>query len=227
MPVVFNPVSIPPEEGAEFELYGKEDLKTPGNHFFKEEENNAKRAKLAAEWSNFKYELADWAKEYLAIPSSSVKLTPTEWALRRFLRQKTSYSRSYPLLLLLGEVCLSMPVSNAWPERGASAVKRLKTCLRNSQKKDMLESLLHTTINGPPVERAEALINTAVAMWKDKKKLRKLSSSHLESFSTENLEQDHHEIAEELKIPMMDLINFKEGQDEQPRGCEEIVVELE
>lgn len=81
-----------------------------------------------------------------------------------------------------------MPVSNAWPERGASAVKRLKTRLRNSLKKDMLESLLHITINGPPVEKAEALINTTVAMWKDKKKRRKLPSSHLESFSTENLE---------------------------------------
>ena len=185
MPVVesfriFDTVSIPPEEGAEFELYGKEDIKTLGNHFFKGEENHAKHAKLAAEWSNFKYELADWAKEYLAIPSSSVKLTPIEWALRRFLRQKTSYSRSYPLLLLVGEVRLSMPVSNAWPERGASAVKRLKTRLRNSLKKDMLESLLHITINGPPVEKAEALINTAVAMWKDKKKRRKLPSSHLE-----------------------------------------------
>ena len=53
-------------------------------------------------------------------------------------------------------------------------------------------------------------------MWKDKKKRRKLPSSHLESFSTENLEQDHHEIAEELELPMMDLINFEEGQDEEP-----------
>ena len=53
------------------------------------------------------------------------------------------------------------------------------------------------------------------------------TSFHLESFSTENLEQDHHEIAEELEMPMVDLINFEEGQDEEPRGCEEIVVELE
>ena len=76
----------------------------------------------------------------------------------------------------------------------------------------MLESLLHITINGPPVEKAEALINTAVAMCKDKKKRRKLPSSHLESFSTENLEQDYHEIAEELEMPMVDLINFEEGK---------------
>ena len=73
----------------------------------------------------------------------------------------------------------------------------------------MLKSLLHITINGPPVEKAEALINTAVAMWKDKNKWRKLPSSHIESFSTENLKQDHHEIAEELEIPMVDLISKK------------------
>ena len=120
-----------------------------------------------------------------------------------------------------------MPVSNAWPERGASAVKRLKTRLRNSLKKDMLKSLLHITINGSPVEKAEVLINTAVAMWKDKKKRRKLPSSHLELLLTKNLEQDHHEIAEELEITMMDSINFEEGQDEEPRECEKIVVELE
>jgi len=57
-----------------------------------------------------------------------------------------------------------MPVSNAWPERGASALKRLKTRLRNSQKKEMLESLLHISINGPPVKESEAVINKAVAL---------------------------------------------------------------
>ena len=63
-------------------------------------------------------------------------------------------------------------------------------------------------------------------MWKDKKKQQKLPSSHLESFSTENLEQDHHEIAEELEIPVVDFINFEEEDDEELRGYEKIVVEL-
>ena len=68
-----------------------------------------------------------------------------------------------------------MPVSNAGPERGASALKRLKTRPRNSLKKEMLESLLHISINGPPVKKkSEAVINKAVALWKEKKHRRKL-----------------------------------------------------
>ena len=70
-----------------------------------------------------------------------------------------------------------MPVSNAWPERGASALKRLKTRLRNSLKKEMLESLLHISLNGPPVKESEAVINKAVALWKAKKHRRKLPQS--------------------------------------------------
>ena len=133
-----------------FERYGKSDIQTLGNHFFQGEENSDKQAKLEAEWNNFKYELSDWSKDYQAI--SSPTITSTELALQRFLRHKASYSRMYPPLLQVAEVCLSMPVSNAWPEREASALKRLKTRLRNSLKKQMLESVHHTTINGPPAQ---------------------------------------------------------------------------
>ena len=70
-----------------------------------------------------------------------------------------------------------MPVSNAGPERGASALKRLKTHPRNSPKKEMLQSLLHLSINGPPVKESEAVINKAVALWKEKKHRRKLPRS--------------------------------------------------
>ena len=70
-----------------------------------------------------------------------------------------------------------MPVSNAGPERGASALKCLKTHPRNSPKKEMLQSLLHLSINGPPVKESEAVINKAVALWKEKKHRRKLPRS--------------------------------------------------
>ena len=51
-----------------------------------------------------------------------------------------------------------MPVSNAWPERGASAIKRLKTRLRSSMKNDMLQALMHITINGPSTSGCRPLI---------------------------------------------------------------------
>jgi hypothetical protein len=37
----------------------------------------------------------------------------------------------------------------AWPEKGASKVKIIKTDLRNRLKNDMLEGLMHLTVNGP------------------------------------------------------------------------------
>jgi len=171
---IFNPLSVP-IANPEFVGYGQTDIQTLANHFFRGDETSSKRLKLEAEWNNFKYELSDSGKDHQAIPSPST--ASTEWALQRFLRQEESYRRSYPLLLHVAEICLSMPVSNAWPERGASALKHLKTRLRNSLKNEMLESLLQISINGPPVNESEAVINKAVALWKEKKHRRKLPQS--------------------------------------------------
>ena len=47
-------------------------------------------------------------------------------------------------------------MTNAWPERGASAVKRIKVRARSQMKNDVLNSLLHISINGPGVNIKEA-----------------------------------------------------------------------
>ena len=43
------------------------------------------------------------------------------------LRELCQSQKQYPLLSHVAEICFSAPVSNAWPERGVSAVKRIKT----------------------------------------------------------------------------------------------------
>ena len=77
-----------------------------------------------------------------------------------------------PNLLYIAEVCLSLPASNAWPERGASAVKRLKNRLRSSLKNDVLKSLMHISINGPHSNDSdcERLIRDFVKKWCVKRK---------------------------------------------------------
>lgn len=132
----------------------------------------------------------------------------------------------YPPLLQVAEVCLSMPVSNAWPERGASALKRLKTRLRNLLKKQMLESLLHITINGPPVQESEFLITKAVALWKEKNHRRKLPRSSPSSAEetghakfrtgaggkkTEELEKASSEEEKEDEIEKVEILNQAKG----------------
>lgn len=77
----------------------------------------------------------------------------------------------------IAEVAASLPVTNAWPERGASALKNVKTRHRNRLKNDMLEAILQVTINGPDSNnnlKAEEVIKAAVEKWlkaKDRKKL--------------------------------------------------------
>ena len=71
----------------------------------------------------------------------------------------------------LAEVTLSAPITNAWPERGASAIKRIKTQLRNRLKKDTLNSLLHISVNGPETgaNTTKGIIRKAVKRWGEKK----------------------------------------------------------
>ena len=49
----------------------------------------------------------------------------------------------------MAETAITLPVSNAWPERGASALKIVKNRCRSHLQNDMLEEMLHVKINGP------------------------------------------------------------------------------
>ena len=92
------------------------------------------------------------------------------------MKLQTSYSLVFPALVHIAEVCLSMPVSNAWPERGCSALKHVKTRLRSRLSVEMLQTLLAISINGPNVGtlECESLVTSAVNLWESQKKRRKL-----------------------------------------------------
>ena len=80
----------------------------------------------------------------------------------------------FELLLQIVEIASSLPMSNVWPERGASCLKRLKTRLRSRIKVDMLNTLM--LISGPDLYSPECneLIESAVLLWNKKKNRRKL-----------------------------------------------------
>ena len=141
-----------------------------GKHYFAQDEIKIQR--LKAEWCSLKFIYIDWQKKNI-IPTKKEKMTDvtsTEFALQKMLTESHIYSDTLPTILYIAEVILSLPITNAWPERGASAVKRLKTRLRSSMKNDILESLLHITINGPEMfsEQFETLINKAVTVWHER-----------------------------------------------------------
>lgn len=86
----------------------------------------------------------------------------------------TDFGHFYPKLVWIPEIIHFLPVSNAWPERGASAVKRIKSRLRSSLSNQMLEALLQISTNGPAVSETEDLAKEAVKTWSKTKKRRKL-----------------------------------------------------
>ena len=174
---IFNPLTLPQSGSGAFKAHGTKQVKTLAVHFFQgDQEEKAKQEQLLAEWEEFKFDMHTWRHDISEEVKVSHLETATEWCLKRLISLKTTYSSVFPALANIAEVCLSMPVSNAWPERGCSALKRIKTRLRNRLSVDMLQSLLIISINGPELRtmECEALITAAVEKWRSQKRKRKI-----------------------------------------------------
>ena len=173
----FNPLTLPAPGTGAFKEHGSKQVKTLADHFYQGHwEEKAKKDQLLAEWEKFKFDMDSWKQEIPEGMNKSLLETATKWCLKWLISLKTSYSSVFPALANITEVCLSMPVSNAWPERGCSALKRIKTRLRNRLGVDMLQALLMIAINGPQVGTPEckALITAAIEKWQAQEKRRKM-----------------------------------------------------
>ena len=171
---IFDPLGVPEKSDELFKLYGTADIKILAGHFYQcEEDKEELEEELLCEWKKFKYNLLQLKSDiplHVLKPPQKKNLTsptPTEWLLQHLLSMRHSYQAFFPHLLEIAEICLSLPVSNAWPERGASAVKRLKSRLRSSLNNDMLASLMHVSINGPELRTSQCdnLIAETVKTW--------------------------------------------------------------
>lgn len=78
------------------------------------------------------------------------------------------YPRTLPLLAKVPESIVAIPVSNAWPERGASALKLIKS--RSMIKNDLLSALMQIHVNRPEVgaKKFDNLITAAMTKWQSK-----------------------------------------------------------
>ena len=175
---VLNPLTVPGIKEPGFKEYGRSDMKVIAKHFSMDEE------KLQTEWRGIKYHIKDVLvpKMPATVKEGSDKQNATEWFILQLLIQPT-YKCFFPSLCYLAEVAASLPVTNAWPERGASALKNLKTKHRNRLNNNMLNALLHVCINGPEVKNAGQVVQEAVNLWMAKKKRYKLSQKTLVSSS--------------------------------------------
>ena len=124
---------------------------------------------MVAQWQNFKYLMLSWKPPQNVLQGNNSKLSPTEWLLRKVVKEQALLKESYSFLVDAVKICLTQPVSNAVVERGASAIKKVKTRLRNRLKNDMLSACLQVSINGPEPnsEECEAILAEASQIWRN------------------------------------------------------------
>lgn len=91
-------------------------------------------------------------------------MTPPEWFINKLLKNGVAF-KNYSDVLKLAEIAAVIPVSNAWPERGASSMKLIKSRLKSSLKSDMLNALMQVAINGPPILERMPVAEKAVKNW--------------------------------------------------------------
>lgn len=159
---VFDPLLLPLPDSVAFLDYGKDQIQEIGKIYAPE-----KVPEVVAEFELFKFHMARFN---IPAPDKLTEETPAEVVLKRLLQMDALF----PLLSSIADAILSLPITNAWPERGASSIKRIKTRLRSRLSNKMLESLLHISINGPEVcsVECEQLIREAAELWLDQKKRR-------------------------------------------------------
>ena len=158
---IFDPTCLPKPGDPTFKAYGVDSVGVLCKQFQFDKEHTL------AQWHNFKYLMSSWK-----VPSNVLRgnddLSPTEFFLRKVVKEQASHRINFPHIVDAAQICLIQPMSNAVVERGASAVKRLKTRLRSRLKNDMLSSLLHITLNGPShrSEECKTMLTEATKVWR-------------------------------------------------------------
>ena len=130
---------------------GNEEISCLGKQFFP----NAYNDSLLQQWNDFNFEMIEMKKKistlknHLQLNKIKFKMTSTEWTLEHILNSFKG-EVSFPKVLEFAKLAIIVPVTNAWRERGASAVKRIKSRQQSTMKNELLNALLHISMNGPP-----------------------------------------------------------------------------
>ena len=153
---VLNPQTEPAVDSPEFKVYGDDEVKKIAAHFYPKDKEASQQ--LKDEWQNFKHNLLTM-KEMMPkeVKDGSSTQTPIDWMLTKVLSERQIYEHFFPVITKLADVIHSAPITNAWPERGASTLKRIKTKSRNKLSQKMLSAHLQVAINGPEPGTREAL----------------------------------------------------------------------
>ena len=117
---------VPNDSDVELAIYGNVESDVPQNYFFN-----------AGEWQEFKHEMplkTKWSelKKQLVSNQMKIKIVSMQWSLKQIVKRFLE-AEEYQQICM-AKLALTVPVANEWPERGGSAIKRIKTCIRSSMK---------------------------------------------------------------------------------------------
>ena len=114
-----------------------------------------------SQWHDLKYKMVQmksrWEDYKTRMTQNKFKLkqSSTEWALQSTVNIYKD-DQEFGKVVQLPKVACITPVTNAWPERGASAIKRIKSRTRSTMRNDLLNALLQISINGPEMNSSDA-----------------------------------------------------------------------
>lgn len=170
---IFDPCNVPKENEPGFLTYGDKHIATLANFLYDGKDGDCRireETKLKAQWMTLKFLIKDALEDMPAKikEANADQMTSTEWFIYKLLTNRNAF-RSYSEVLKLAEIGAVIPVSNAWPERGASSMKHIKSRLRSSLKSDLLNALMQVAVNGPPVLESLPVLETAVKNWLGRK----------------------------------------------------------
>lgn len=89
-----------------------------------------------------------------------------------------------PSIQELETIALCLPMSTAWPERGFSTLRRVKSKYRNRLTDQTLSALLNVSLNGSKTLSEEAALNIS-SKWVDRRKRREVTQRALDSLTEE------------------------------------------
>ena len=206
---IFDPLLLPSSDDDSFKEYGDAEVRIIADHFFPGNEDQ--KGKLLCQWSQVKYFLS--GKKF-QVPTESHSSTSF---MSFMLKNHGIFHPSiFEEILFLAEVGLSLPCSNAWPERGGSVINITKTKFRNRLNNEMLNSLMQVSINGPESNQCSDVVKSAVDNWLKQKPRKKLKKPTVRPQSENNVEVVEKETQVEDEG---DAKEEEEEEEEEEEAC--------
>ena len=157
---------------------------------------DAERA--AIDWPSFVERLAT------TIEKASLKTTAE---LCSTICRDHFYRTAYPEIIKLAQIGLTIPLSSAWPERGFSRLKNIKTKNRNRLLDQTTSALLNISVNGPA-----QLTDSQAALVAEKWKTTKQRRQNKRCASPLNMDTRDEDSEDDEDATMVDAANELEDE---------------